>query len=213
MIHTEDSRHRIGGIAPLRRPSSRARRPAPGPGLLIFSEMWGVATEETRDGRRLRAARLVRDRAQHVLAVGVHRRRAVRSGRQGMAAAAGLRLRQVGRGLPDGGAMAARLAALQRQDRGDRLLHGRPHCVPRGVTRRRRRRHRALRARHRQASRRGSQDGRAAAAPLRPATTSTFRNPRSTRSPPPPPATPISRSSFIRAPGTASSTGRSRPTT
>ena len=212
MIHIEDAVIAAEGA---RRFDGHLARPATGagPGLAHLQRDVGRRRQEARDGRRLRPARLVRDRAQHVLALGVHRRRAVRSGRQGVAAAAGVRLRHVGRRLPDRGAMAARLAALQRQDRGDRLLHGRAHRVPRGVARRRRCRHRALRARHRQAPRRGSQDGRPAPAPLRPQRRahSEIRDRRGRRCRRRQRA--ISRFSSTPAPDTASSTGRSRPTT
>ena len=212
MIHTEEvviasegSRRFDGHFA---RPASGA-----GPGLLIFSEMWGVAPkkrEMAEDYARRGWCAIAR---QHVLAVGVHRRRAVRSGRQGMAAAAGVRLRPVGRGLPDRGAtgcapsphcngkiaaigfcMGGRIAFLAASRAGVDAAVG---LYALGI------------AKHLDEVR---SDGRAAPAPLRPERRAhpeiRDRRGRRCRSRQPP----ISRSSFIRAPGTASSTGRSRPT-
>ena len=204
-------RHRIGWSAPVRRPFR-----APGgrrrTRLLIFSEMWGVAPK-----KREMADDYAR-RGWCAIAPNMFWRSeftGVVPFDQADKAWQRLQAFDFDKSADDcrtAVAMAARVAALQRQDRGDRLLHGRPHRVPRGVTRRRRRRHRALRARHRQAPRRGSQDGRSAPAPLRPRRRAHSeirdrhgrRRRRRQRA--------ISRSNSTPAPDTASSTGRFRPT-
>jgi Dienelactone hydrolase family len=62
-----------------------------GPGIVIFSEMWGVAPSKIEMAEDY-AKRGWCLRPQHVLALGIHRCRAVRGGRPSLAAPQRLRL-------------------------------------------------------------------------------------------------------------------------